>query len=127
MPHSRQPFSGSSHPPANPERVTPDEAARRVAAGQAVLVDCREPEEWSETGIVAGAATLSLSGLRGARADWTRFLGTHREHQIILYCLSGTRSSFVARALAAEGYRTADAGGLQGWLAAGQKLVPWAD
>ncbi len=121
--------ASSSHPPLvrarGPERVAPAEAMRRVTAGQAVIVDCREPDEWSETGVVAGAATLSLGGLRAARADWTRFLATHRDKQIILYCLSGTRSSLVARALAAEGYHTADAGGLHDWLAAGRKLVPW--
>ena len=111
---------------ADVARLTPAEAAQRVAAGTAVLVDVREPGEWAETGVVAGAATLALSDLRGERRDWKPFLAANKERELILYCRSGNRSGQAARLLVAEGYRTANAGGLRDWSAAGQPVQPYA-
>src|SRR6185295_7498229 len=34
-------------------KVTPADAAKLVADGKAVIVDCREPSEWKETGVAA--------------------------------------------------------------------------
>lgn len=107
-------------------RVTPDEAAQRVASGGAVLVDVREPDEWAQTGIVAGAKPLALSDLRGERRDWKPFLAANKDRELILYCRSGNRSGQAAALLAAEGYRTANAGGLRDWVAAGKPVVPVA-
>lgn len=106
---------------ADVARLLPAEAAQRVAAGNAVLVDVREPDEWAETGFVVGAATLALSDLRGERREWTSFLIAHRNREIILYCRSGNRSGQAARLLAAEGFRVANAGGLRDWVTAGQR------
>lgn len=109
---------------ADVARLTPAEAAQRVAAGAAVLIDVRESAEWAQTGIVAGATPLALSDLRGERRDWKPFLAAHKDRELILYCRTGNRSGQAARLLAAEGYRTANAGGLRDWLAAGQKVAP---
>ena len=109
---------------AGAARLTPAEAAQRVAAGTAVLVDVRESDEWTQTGIVAGAEPLALSDLRGERRDWKPFLAANKDRELILYCRSGNRSGQAARLLAAEGYRTANAGALRDWLAAGQSVVP---
>ncbi len=105
-------------------RLSPTEAAQHVATGTAVLVDVREPEEWASTGVVAGAATLALSDLRGERRDWKPFLAANKDRELILYCRSGNRSGQAASLLAAEGYRTANAGGLRDWTAAGQPVAP---
>ncbi len=109
---------------ADVARLTPAEAAQRVTAGTAVLIDVRESAEWAQTGIVAGATPLALSDLRGERRDWRPFLAAHKDRELILYCRTGNRSGQAAAILAAEGYRTANAGGLRDWLAAGQKTVP---
>ncbi|HQF37552.1 MAG TPA: rhodanese-like domain-containing protein [Opitutaceae bacterium] len=109
---------------ADVARLTPAEAAARVAAGTAVLIDVRESGEWAQTGIVAGATPLALSDLRGERRDWKPFLAANKNRELILYCRTGNRSGQAARLLAAEGYRTANAGGLRDWLAAGQKIAP---
>lgn len=114
----------SPAPAADAPRLAPTEAARRVATGQAVLVDVREPDEWAQTGVVAGAVPLALSDLRGERRDWKPFLAAHQDRELILYCRSGNRSGQAAALLAAEGYRTANAGGLRDWIAAEQKIVP---
>ena len=50
--------------------MEPAEAARRVAAGTAVLIDVREPVEWTQTGVAVPAHLLPLSDLRGARTRW---------------------------------------------------------
>lgn len=101
-------------------KVAPAEAAARVAAGRAVVVDVREPAEWAESGAVAGAALLPLSDLRGDRAAWKAFLDAHRGDELILYCRSGNRSGQAAQILAAEGFSVANAGGFRDWVAAGQ-------
>ena len=110
---------------ADVPRLTPAEAAARVAAGTAVLIDVRESDEWRETGLVAGAVPLALSDLRGERRDWKPFLAAHKDRELILYCRSGNRSGQAAAILSAEGYRTANAGGLRDWLAAGQPTAPF--
>ena len=110
---------------ADVARLTPAEAAQRVAAGTAVLIDVRESGEWAQTGIVAGATPLALSDLRGERRDWKPFLAANKNRELILYCRTGNRSGQAARLLAAEGYRTANAGGLRDWLATGQPTAPF--
>jgi len=99
-------------------RVAPAEAAQLVAAGQAVLIDVREPDEWTD-GVAAPAALLALSDLSGARQKWKPFLEKNRDKELIFYCLSGARSSSAARLLAKEGFRTANAGSIHDWSAAG--------
>jgi len=98
--------------------VNPAEAAARVAAGTAVLIDVREPDEWS--GGVAGPAKLcAFSDLRGARAQWKAVLEENKDKELIVYCASGARSGIVAGMLRKEGFNAVNAGGFGGWAAAG--------
>jgi rhodanese-related sulfurtransferase len=109
-----------TRPPTNPpaRRVTPVEAARLVAAGQALLIDVREPEEWAE-GYAAPAHLLALSDLSGPRRTWAEFLACHRDTELILYCRAGGRAEGAAGVLSAEGFRVANLGGLAAWRDAG--------
>ncbi|MFM9081550.1 MAG: rhodanese-like domain-containing protein, partial [Opitutaceae bacterium] len=50
-------------------RLRPRECAPRVRAGQAVLIDVREPSEW-RSGVAEGAVLLPWSDLGGARKSW---------------------------------------------------------
>ncbi len=95
--------------------IAPAEAAQRVADGQAVLIDVREPKEWVETGVAAPAALLALSDLTGDRKQWKGFLEKNRDKELILYCRTGHRSGRAAKLLAEEGYRTLNAGGFRDW------------
>lgn len=98
--------------------VSPADAAAKVAAGTAVLIDVREPDEW--TGGVASPAILaSLSDLRGPRAQWKPLLEENKDKELILYCASGARSGIAAGMLRKEGYNAVNAGGYGGWSAAG--------
>jgi rhodanese-related sulfurtransferase len=99
-------------------RIAPGEAAKRVAQGEAVLVDVREPAEWAETGVAAPAVLLPKSDFDRERRQWAPFLAENRGKEIILYCHSGRRSGAVATVLAKEGYQVANAGGFRDWAAA---------
>lgn len=101
-------------------KIEPAAAAKLVAEGKAVLVDCREPAEWADTGVVEGAALLAKSDFDGAQTDWKAFLEKNAGKEIIIYCRSGGRAGTVAAALAEKGVKTANAGGFKAWAAAGQ-------
>ncbi|MBL9201255.1 MAG: rhodanese-like domain-containing protein [Opitutaceae bacterium] len=94
----------------------------RVRSGTAILIDVREPDEWT-AGVAERAVLLSLSDLSGPRAQWTPFLATHRERELLFYCGAGVRSAMAARILAREGFRTANAGSFKEWAAAGWPVV----
>ena len=99
--------------------VTPQDAAKLVAEGKAVLVDVREAPEWKASGVAAPAILLPKSDLDGDQKQWKPFLEQNKGKQILLYCASGGRSKTVAAALAEKGLRTANVGGFRDWARAG--------
>lgn len=101
-------------------KIDPAAAAKLVAEGKAVLVDCREPAEWAETGVVEGAILLAKSDFEGAQNEWKPFLEKNSGKEIILYCRSGTRAGIIGKALATQGVKVANAGGFKTWVEAGQ-------
>ncbi len=103
-------------------QVRPDELKAALQAGTAVLIDVREPAEWSATGTARDAALLPLSDLRGERRQWTAFLEKHRGKQLFLYCQSGTRSAMAAAQLRGEGLDARNAGSLAALDRAGWPL-----
>ncbi len=101
--------------------ISPEEAAKRVAAGTAILIDVRESGECRD-GVVTGALLLPLSDLRGERAKWKPVLEANRDKEFILYCRSGNRSGQAVRILAGEKFKAANAGGFSAWKSAGQPV-----
>lgn len=95
-----------------------DDAIAALKAGTAVLVDIREPSEWT-AGVARQAALLPLSDLRGARVQWREFLERNQGKRLLLYCASGTRSGLAARRLRADGFNAVNAGSLRDWDRAG--------
>jgi rhodanese-related sulfurtransferase len=112
-------FSLSAAVAAEAPKVAPTEAAKLVAEGKAVLVDCREPNEWKETGVAAPAVLLPKSDFDGDQKAWKEFLAQNSGKQILVYCRSGRRSGAVAGALAEKGVKAANVGGLKDWTDAG--------
>lgn len=100
------------------------EAKAALAAGTAVLIDLREPGEWTATGVAQQAARLPFSDLRGARAQWRPFLEQNKGRKLLLYCASGTRSGLAARQLRAEGFDAINAGSLRRWQNSGWPVQP---
>ncbi len=79
----------------------------------AVLLDCREPEEWNESHI-DGAVLIPMIELPGRVSE----LDASRE--IICVCRSGNRSGKVAAWLLNNGYRAVNmSGGMIAWREAG--------
>lgn len=68
---------------------------QEVVAGQAVLVDVREPDEW-RAGHVAGAVAAPLSQLASATLP--------KDKPLYLYCGAGIRARMAARTLREQGY-----------------------
>ncbi len=101
---------------------SPADCAARVRNGEALLVDVREPSEWTD-GVAQAANLLPLSDLTGGRAQWKLFLADANGREIFLYCASGGRSGMAAKLLVAEGIRAANTGGLGDWLDAGWPMA----
>jgi rhodanese-related sulfurtransferase len=99
-------------------RITPAEAAAQVAAGTAVLIDVRNPDEW-RSGVAAPAALMSLGDLQGDRREWKPYLEKNKDKLLIVYCASGMRSGVAAGILKKEGFRVANLGGFGRWSQAG--------
>ncbi|PXA83843.1 hypothetical protein DMC18_24365, partial [Caulobacter sp. D5] len=74
--------------------LTPDEAARRLAQGRAVLIDIREPDEFARRR-ARGALSRPLSTLD------TAGLGLTDGREVIFTCRSGMRTAANGQRLAA--------------------------
>lgn len=101
--------------------LTPAALKTRLAeGGKVLLLDVREPSEWAETGVIAGARTVSLGQLE--QADDLDPQGVW-----IAYCRSGRRSLQAAEVLARRGFRSVVSlrGGIQAWKAAGGATVAY--
>src|SRR5262245_2435343 len=79
---------------------------RRLGAGEQLLVDVREPEEFA-AGHIPGAVNMPLTGLR------ERFAELPRDRPLALYCQVGQRGYYAARFLLQHGYQAANLSG--GW------------
>ncbi len=101
--------------------LTPAEISRRVSVGEAILIDVREPDEWT-SGVAGPARLLPLSDLRGARQEWRAVLEKNRDKELIVYCRSGNRSGQAAALLAREGFRTSNGGSFARWQNAGMSV-----
>ena len=105
-------------------KISATEAAKLVESGKAVLVDCREPAEWAESGVAKPAVLLPKSDFDGEQKKWKEFLAANQDKQVLVYCRSGGRAGTVASALAKQGVRAANVGGLKDWTAAGLPTRP---
>ena len=98
------------------------ETARAVVeAGQARLVDLREPQEHA-TGVVRGAHLLPTSQLRTRLGEIPR----DPAQPVLLICQTQSRSSKVAATLREQGYTNVRYvhGGMGGWASKGWPVVP---
>ena len=117
-------LSALFNPGGGAKRIQALDAAQAIKNGTAVLVDVRNPEEWS-SGVAGPAYLLPLGDLRGARSKWKPFLDKNKDKEIIVYCASGMRSGMAASLLTKEGFKSSNLGGFSAWAAAGleQKRV----
>ncbi|MCU0920258.1 MAG: rhodanese-like domain-containing protein [Burkholderiaceae bacterium] len=97
------------------------QAAREAhEAGQALLIDIREPQEHAR-GVAAGAKLLPMSQLRQRLAE----IPTDPARPVLLICNTQNRSSATLKALRQQGYghvRYVD-GGMAEWVRRGWPVV----
>ena len=92
--------------------LTPQEAAERVKAGEADLVDVREPYEW-EAGHIEGARHVPLPEL----AEFAQTLDPSRP--VVFVCRVGGRSAMATDAFRQAGFDAYNlGGGMVGWARA---------
>jgi rhodanese-related sulfurtransferase len=98
--------------PVEVPEVTPQRATELVAAG-AVLLDVREPDEWT-SGHAPGSLHMPMRDLPGRVSE------LDAARPMVAICRSGGRSRAVAEALIGSGFDVVNlAGGLRAWAAAG--------
>jgi rhodanese-related sulfurtransferase len=97
--------------------VDPARAAELLAAG-AEAIDVRRPEEW-DLGRIAGARSIEVNQLAGEAETISR------DHAVVFYCRSGSRSALAAAAFRQAGWDAYNLdGGLEAWAGAGLELDP---
>jgi rhodanese-related sulfurtransferase len=89
--------------------LPPERVAEMVEAGEAQLVDVREPDE-REGGRIEAALHIRLEELP------TRAAEIDRERPVVFHCQGGNRSQMAADAFRESGYDAHSlAGGLKAW------------
>jgi sulfur-carrier protein adenylyltransferase/sulfurtransferase len=94
--------------------VDPDDVGRRLDQGEPLqLLDVREDEEVAN-GIITGAHHISRAHLESRVED----VLPDKEAEVVVYCATGVRSVFAAKALAELGYSNVASmrGGINRWL-----------
>jgi rhodanese-related sulfurtransferase len=103
-------------PPAHAPQITAS-AALDLLAGDAVLIDVREMDEW-QAGHAPMATHVPMSQLGAAAAQ------LHGLPRLIIVCRSGRRSDQVVGALVTAGFDAMNLdGGMQAWQQAGGDIV----
>jgi rhodanese-related sulfurtransferase len=100
------------------EDLSPEEVKRLIDAGDADLLDVREPYE-HEAGRIEGDRHVEIPQLTAAAQ------AMDPERPVVFYCRSGARSSMATQAFRASGYKAYNlTGGLLAWVAQGLPIVP---
>jgi rhodanese-related sulfurtransferase len=100
--------------------VSLDTARAESAAGRALLIDIREPDEQAR-GVAAGALLLPMSQLRSRLAE----IPVDPSKPVYLVCNTQNRSSATLKALRERGYGHVSyvEGGMSEWARRGWPLV----
>ena len=102
------------------DSVSLETARAELAAGRAIVIDIREPDEHL-TGVAAGARLLPMSRLAARIGE----IPTDASQPVLLICRTQNRSSATLRALRERGYahvRYVD-GGMSEWARRGWPMV----
>ena len=99
-----------------------------------VVIDIRREEEWQETGIIDGAATVTAFAASGRVhpkfLDKFRELAPSPDTPVMLYCRTGNRTTSLSNALIDQlGFSDVShlSAGIAGWMAEGRETVTYQD
>ena len=105
-------------------KITPDQAADMIMAGNTLILDVRDAPEVATSGKVAGALNVSR-GMLEFRADPEspyHDKSFDKGKTMILYCASGGRSALAGKVLKDMGYeKVYNVGGFKDWTGAVEK------
>ncbi|TQV76282.1 rhodanese-like domain-containing protein [Denitrobaculum tricleocarpae] len=115
--------------------ITGVEALARAKRGEVTIVDVRSPQEWKQTGVPAGARSVTIhgpEGIEGFVRAMTRSVNGRLDTPVALICARGNRSTRALNALQAAGFtqvlniKEGMLGGASGsgWLAQDLPLDP---
>jgi rhodanese-related sulfurtransferase len=111
-------------------RLDPAEAVRAVAAGEALIIDVREPAEVQGSGKARGAVNLPLGQMpalanpASGQHDKRLKAAKAAVQPIYVYCASGARSDRAAAILRQYGHaQVINLGHLGAWQAGGGAVV----
>jgi rhodanese-related sulfurtransferase len=93
------------------------------------LYDVRRPEEWRQTGVVAGSRKLTfVDGSGRLNPEFMPYFSANvaKDKPVILICRTGSRTKALSNELAAQGYTRIYnvRNGITGWLAENKPVVP---
>lgn len=86
------------------------EAARRLIASGAVVLDVRTPEEFAE-GHLDRAVNIPVSEIEARLSEIDKLVGADKSRPVVTYCGSGARSAKAMQALERAGYTNVVNGG----------------
>lgn len=115
--------------------MTASQAHELQQAGDLVLIDIRQPEEWNETGMAQGAIGVSMmhpEGGQGFLRDVLAAVNGDTDANIALICRTGNRTSQVLPALQRWGFTQVKhipegmvgSGFGPGWIPSGLPIQP---
>jgi rhodanese-related sulfurtransferase len=108
-------------------KLSPAEAKEKIRAGDALVVDVRDPTEVQQTGKVKGAVNVPR-GMLEFRADPESPYHNpafQKDKTILLHCASGGRSALSAKTLQDMGYTAVyNIGGFKDLAEAGIETEP---
>ena len=117
--------------PASLGQATPADLLQAQKNG-VIIVDIRRPDEWSQTGVIAGAETITAFEANGNfHPDFQqRFMSLvpTAETPVLLYCLMGARTTNLGMALIEQlGFLhvTHLSEGIMGWIANGYETIAY--
>lgn len=94
------------------QKISQEEARERMEAGDVIVLDVREQEEY-DSGHIPGAVLLPLGAIDGESAAEAI---QKKDAAVLVYCRSGSRSKRAAKALAELGYTGVyEFGGIMTW------------
>ncbi|WP_375305514.1 rhodanese-like domain-containing protein [Bradyrhizobium sp. A11] len=105
-------------------KITSDQAAEMIKAGNTLVLDVRDAPEVAASGKIAGALHVSR-GMLEFRADPEspyHDKAFDKSKSVILYCASGGRSALAGKVLKDMGYdKVYNVGGFKDWTGAVEK------
>jgi rhodanese-related sulfurtransferase len=120
MPTSVKELLAVAH--ASVPKISADEAATLIGAGNVLLVDVRDAPEVQSTGKIRGA-TLIPRGMIEFRADPAspyHDKAFQPDKTVLVYCASGGRSALAGKSLQELGYKDVrNLGGFKDWADSG--------